>query len=1110
MRPVLPRTLLLCAVVLLAAPVHAQEPALLHASPPRAEVRQALQLDATLVDGGKVLEVFVRYRGPGEPYIQVPMQLQYGDLYRAAIPAEHMVPPGVEYYVEAVLVSGDRTPLFMSALRPARVVVGTPVREQPPVRAAAGASRPGARSEDTRSAPGIEAFTPPSGGSDDEDDVDARDSSRTGTQAPVTPPTTSRGSAVDPRAGTLGSRDSQDARATEGTGPRGASRTEPSDPRAASRPDGADPRASSDPRTASRTDGSDARGSSRMNGTDARGAAQTNGTDTRTSSRTDDSAPPASSRADTRASSRADGAAPPSSSRTDAHASSRADGAAPSASSRTDTRASGRTDGSVAPSSSRTSGTDNRGGARTDSTDSRSARTSESDDAMAALNADVPPDAQGNSSTSRAPTAMDDDLALYSAEDVLAVTTLQEEAVRTVPAIGASFNRAQMISLGARTVADVLDVVPGVSVSRDVQGFHRTAIRGLRNDAEVLFLLDGHRLNNFFDGKALMNLPVENLERIEVIRGPGSAIYGAGAFLGVVNLVTNHADGVRGAVTTGGVPRDDGRLALATDGHLSAAHSTGDLHLFADLDLWSQDGDSLVIDHDALDAESVDQGLRNVEDPAGHTRDGRFLVNAGAGLSYGLDTAGRVGISARYLTEQRDALVGLFDTVGEDSELSWDVLLADLTWDRPLSDGGQVRARLGFDQQSTDRRFQLTPRDFRTGTGADQRFPDGLQEETSVTVRTVSASVDADLALAKENHLTLGLIAEQQSLSKYAYTTNYTLDGRLRPSPAAPEGLVDLTELADGAASSRLTVGLSAQDQWTVLSALTLTFGLRVDATQLPNVDADGTLDGRKTVVRVNPRVGLVIAASDALVLKALYGRAFRPPTPQELVERIPDTDYNQGRFEGNPLLQPATVDTFELGADLVQAAGDTRVRVRGNAFLQNFASPITPVDTSGNIVPLRNRELGVRVYGVEAEARLEASKRAAAWVNASLSRAQDLELPGQSRLLTDVPQARFNAGVSMPLGDWVNLDVVVRSGAERRNNSRSTLELIRRYEIPAYSLITAQLRSEPLLEHFEVTLYAQNLFDHDLRDDVPRPDRVTGLLPREGVSGYLTVRASY
>ncbi|MBE4749033.1 TonB-dependent receptor [Corallococcus sp. ZKHCc1 1396] len=1031
MLTVLPRTLILCAVVFVAAPVHAQEPALLHASPPRAEARQALQLDATLVDGGKVLEVFVRYRGPGEPYIQVPMERQYGDLYRAELPAEHMVAPGVEYYVEASMVDGARTPLFMSALRPARVKVG----EQPPAPVASGSSRAGSRAETSRSTPDIDAFTPPSGANDD----DAAPTARAGPP----PPPPSRGGAVDSRTGT-------------GT---------PSDARAPTRAD------ASDPRAANGRDGGDSRAPGRTDSPDARASGRGDGTDARASGRTDSSDPRAPARANS----------------PDSRGPSR-----PEASTRTDSRSSSST-----------------------------SRPSESDDAMAALNADLPADARDSASRpgtttasrdagARGATAMDDDLALYSAEDVLAVTTLQEEAVRTVPAIGASFSRAQMIALGARTVADVLDVVPGVSVSRDVQGFHRTAIRGQRNDAEVLFLLDGHRLNNFFDGKALMNLPVENLERIEVIRGPGSAIYGAGAFLGVVNLVTNHADGVRGAVTTGGVPRDDGRLALATDGHLSAAHTTGDLRLFMDVDLWSQEGDSLVIDHDALDAESVDQGLRNIEDPAGRTRDGRFFVNVGGGISYGLDSAGRMGVSARYLAEKRDALVGLFDTVGEDSQLSWDVLLADLTWDRPLGDGGQVRARFGFDQQTTDRLFQLTPPDFRTGDGTDQRFPDGLQEETRVTVRTVTASVDADLALAKDNRLTLGLVAEQQSLANYGYTTNYTLDGRLRPSPTAPEGLVDLTELADGAASRRLNLGVSAQDQWTVLSALTLTFGLRVDATQLPNVDAAGALDGRKTVVRVNPRVGLVIAASDALVLKALYGRAFRPPTPQELVERIPDTDYNQGRFEGNPLLQPTTVDTFELGADLIQAAGDTRVRVRGNAFLQNFSSPITPVDTSGNIVPLRNRELGVRVYGVEAEARLEASKRAAAWVNASLSRAQDLELPGQSRLLTDVPQARFNAGVSMPLGDWVNLDVVVRSGAERRNNSRSTLELIRRYKIPAYSLITAQLRSEPILEHFEVTLFAQNLFDHDLRDDVPRPDRLTGLLPREGVSGYLTLRAFY
>ncbi|GHG84078.1 TonB-dependent receptor [Comamonas sp. JC664] len=924
------RATLLSLVLIMAVPGRAEEPGLLHSPPERAEPRVALPLDATLVEGRRVLELYVRYRGPGEPYARRPMEREYGDLYRAMIPAEHVVPPGFEYYIEGLTADGERVPLFQSASRPARVLVGG---ETP---ASASVARP-----------------------------------------PPSPP--------------------PERRPATGRTPRAA---------------------------------------------------------------TPERAPP------------------PERPRAEAQA------AAP-----------------------------------------RSDAPRKVDDSMAALTADLPSDvpaeptraprAAASTVATPAPRAaaparseLEEDLALYSAEDTLALATRHEATVRTVPAIGASFGRQQLRSLGARTVADVLDVVPGLSVSRDVQGFHRTAIRGLRNDAEVLFLLNGHRLNNFFDGKALMNLPVENLERVEVIRGPGSALHGAGAFLGVVNIVTDRTDGVRSAVSVGGFPGQEDRVAVTGNGHLSAGHTVGDLRLFADVDVWSQAGDSTVIENDGLDDESISQGLRDVADPAGRTRDDRFLFNVGAGASYALGSAGRLGASARYLTERRSALLGLFDAVGEDSELGWDVFLADLTWERSFGPDVTLRARAAYDQQSTDRFFQITPRNFTTGTGSSRLFAEGMQEQTRVSVRSLTGSLDADVALSAYNRLSLGAVVEQQTLGTYAYETNYTLDAQVRPEGLTrPEGLVDLV---GGPASRRLNVGLFAQDQWTVVDALTLTFGVRMDATQLPTVDASGVINGTRFVPTLNPRVGLVFAATDALVLKALYGRAFRAPTLQELVERIPDTEYNQGRFEGNPRLQPATVDTFELGADLVQAAGDARVRLRANAYVAFFGSPIVPVDTSGNIVPLRNRELGVRVYGVEGEARLEASKRAYAWLNASISRAEDLELPAQSRLLTDTPQARFNAGVSMPIGAYVNFDVVVRTGAERRNNSRSVLELIRRYKIPSYSLITAQLRTEPILDHFEVALVAHNLFDNDLRDDVPRPDRVPGLLPREGMSGFLTVRAQY
>jgi hypothetical protein len=56
------------------------------------------------------------------------------------------------------------------------------------------------------------------------------------------------------------------------------------------------------------------------------------------------------------------------------------------------------------------------------------------------------------------------------------------------------------------------------------------------------------------------------------------------------------------------------------------------------------------------------------------------------------------------------------------------------------------------------------------------------------------------------------------------------------------------------------------------------------------------------------------------------------------------------------------------------------------------------------------------------------------------------------------------------------------------------------------------EVRTEPIADHYELALNAQNLFDYRLVDDVPRPDanRMPGLLPREGFAAFLTARARY
>jgi outer membrane receptor for ferrienterochelin and colicins len=98
---------------------------------------------------------------------------------------------------------------------------------------------------------------------------------------------------------------------------------------------------------------------------------------------------------------------------------------------------------------------------------------------------------------------------------------------------------------GYRTIADVLRSVRGFYVIND-RNYSYVGVRGLSRpgdyNARVLFLLDGHRLNdNIFDGAYIgrgFPVDIDLIERIAIIRGPQSSVYGTGAFVAVINVIT--------------------------------------------------------------------------------------------------------------------------------------------------------------------------------------------------------------------------------------------------------------------------------------------------------------------------------------------------------------------------------------------------------------------------------------------------------------------------------------------------------------------------------------------------------------------------------------------
>jgi iron complex outermembrane receptor protein len=124
---------------------------------------------------------------------------------------------------------------------------------------------------------------------------------------------------------------------------------------------------------------------------------------------------------------------------------------------------------------------------------------------------------------------------------------------------------------GYRTLADVLQSVHGFHVSYD-RNYAFLGTRGINLgdfNSRVLLLVNGHRVNNNLTDGAFIDtafiLDVDLIDRVEVIRGPGSVLYGNNAFLGVINVVTRKGKQINGAEVSGEYAEFDtykGRVTL--------------------------------------------------------------------------------------------------------------------------------------------------------------------------------------------------------------------------------------------------------------------------------------------------------------------------------------------------------------------------------------------------------------------------------------------------------------------------------------------------------------------------------------------------------------------
>ena len=135
----------------------------------------------------------------------------------------------------------------------------------------------------------------------------------------------------------------------------------------------------------------------------------------------------------------------------------------------------------------------------------------------------------------------------------VSVASFTPRLLREAPGIVTLLTRREILDSGAKDLQDLLRLVPGFEVVSDTQGNLTLAFRGnWGNNGKVLILVDGFEQNDLFFGSLYLDnsFPLENVRRIEIIRGPGSAIYGGFGEIAVINVLTRNGRELRGAAAT--------------------------------------------------------------------------------------------------------------------------------------------------------------------------------------------------------------------------------------------------------------------------------------------------------------------------------------------------------------------------------------------------------------------------------------------------------------------------------------------------------------------------------------------------------------------------------
>ncbi len=646
--------------------------------------------------------------------------------------------------------------------------------------------------------------------------------------------------------------------------------------------------------------------------------------------------------------------------------------------------------------------------------------------------------------THAAPASEEEELALaYGDKSSISIATGSPQPLRRAPAVATVITAEDIAAIGATNLDDVLETVPGLHVSRaSIRYVPMVVIRGIgggnQTNPQVLMLQNGIPMTTMYNGdrgSAWIGLPLENIARIEVIRGPGSALYGADAYAGVINIITKTAADTPG--TEFGVR---GGSFDTWDTWVQHGGKWGAADVAAYLRTGGTGGIKEIIGADAQTLNDKRFGTRASLAP-GPVNTGYDAVDASLNLAYD-----KWRMNAGYkLRDNLQTGAGVSSALDPGSLGRAENVSGDLSWNDPhFAQDWSVAATASmlYYTFTYPTNLQLLPRGAKLGANT---FPSGLIGGPNQWEKQLRLSGNATYSGFAGHSLRLGLGHDDLDIYRTKTVKNYVLNTAGAPVPTGPA--IDYTGIQPHILPHQRRVDyLYAQDEWSFARDWTLTAGLRHDSYS----DFGGT---------TNPRLALVWDAAYDLTAKLLYGQAFRAPSFNEQYGINPVAN-------GNPNLKPETIRTLEAAFSW-QARRDTQFNL--SLFHYQTEDVIRLVGTAYANTGAQHGS------GMEVESVWDYSRALRLTGNYAYQKSID-EATGQDAGYA--PRHHLYARA-----DWRFTGVWLASTQVNRVADRQRAAGDNRPDVPDYTTVDITLRTTRGKKQWEFAASVRNLFNADVRE---------------------------